>query len=129
MKKLSVLAIILAPMAVTSSLFSMTGDYAPGEKRFVIYFLWALPFTLIVFLLAMVADWGYDAQANWSFATLGEGIKIAFTGMSRKSIIDDDEKQPSTVIGRERCSGSVYEEFDMQSITDKDITDMERIPE
>ena len=116
-------------MAVTSSLFSMTGDYAPGEKRFVVYFMWALPFTLIVFFLAMVADWGYDAQADWSFKTLGKGIKNAFMGVSGRSRFGDDkENLSSTYLTSGRYSSSVSDETDLQSMDDKDITDMEKIP-
>jgi hypothetical protein len=67
-KTLTIVAMIFAPLALTSSLFSMTGDYAPGAKYFWVYFAVAIPAAVIVCLIVLLAERGYD-NAQWSMTT------------------------------------------------------------
>ena len=52
MKELSLLAMVFIPLSLASGLFSMQGEYAPGESAFWIYCAVGLSLVLIVFLFA-----------------------------------------------------------------------------
>ena len=68
-KTLTVIAMAFAPMAWTSQLFSMTDLFVPGGREFWVYFAVSLPLTLFVFILAIIADRGYNDRAEWSVET------------------------------------------------------------
>ena len=74
-KTLTVIAMAFAPMALTSQLFSMGYVFQPGGMEFWVYFAVALPFTLFVFIVAVIADRGYDERAEWSIATFKKSLK------------------------------------------------------
>ena len=76
-KTLTVIAMAFAPMALTSQWFSMS-DFQPGGRQFWVYFAVALPLTLFVFIVAVVADRGYDERADWSIATFKKSMKKLF---------------------------------------------------
>jgi hypothetical protein len=121
--KLTVLTITLAPMAMTSSLFSMTGEYAPGGQRFWVYFVWALPFTWVVFAFAVVVDWGMDERANWSMGTLGRHVKYVLMrmfGRSGGSSRSDGEKSSQ----RSFYEGHSDNDSRMVELVETDITEM-----
>jgi Mg2+ and Co2+ transporter CorA len=50
--RLTYMALVFVPLTFVSSLFSMTGDLAPGKRQFWIYFLVAAPLVIIVFMVA-----------------------------------------------------------------------------
>lgn len=50
--RLTYLAVVFVPLTFTSGLFSMSDDMAPGGSLFWLYFVVALPITLVVFLIA-----------------------------------------------------------------------------
>lgn len=121
--KLNVLTITLAPMAMTSSLFSMTGEYAPGGQRFWVYFVWALPFTWVVFVFAVVVDWGMDERANWSMGTLGKQMNRFFMRMfgrgGRTKRSDGEQSSQRSVYG-----GWSDRDSQVIELVETDITDM-----
>jgi hypothetical protein len=74
-KTLTVIAMAFAPMALTSQLFSMSSPFEPGGKEFWVYFVVALPLTLLVFIAALVSDRGYDERGEWSIGTFKRSVK------------------------------------------------------
>jgi len=50
--RLTYMALVFVPLTFVSSLFSMTGDLAPGKKLFWIYFLVSVPLVITVFMVA-----------------------------------------------------------------------------
>jgi hypothetical protein len=50
--RLTYLALVFVPLTYVSSIFSMTGDTAPGRKFFWVYFAVAIPMLAVVFLVA-----------------------------------------------------------------------------
>lgn len=50
--RLTYLALIFVPLTFVSSLFSMSGDLAPGKQQFWIYFAVGIPLMAVVFLVA-----------------------------------------------------------------------------
>jgi hypothetical protein len=84
-KTLTVIAMAFAPMALTSQWFSMRDLFQPGGKAFWVYFAVALPFTLFVFMVAFIADRGYDERAEWSIATFKRSFKkVLMRSIGRK---------------------------------------------
>jgi hypothetical protein len=71
MKTFTVLALAFATLSLTSSWFSM-GDHAPGEEGFRIYWVVALPITILVCILALITDHGFTEEPEWS---LGAALK------------------------------------------------------
>jgi hypothetical protein len=53
--RLSYLALIFVPLTFVCSLFSMSGDLAPGKQEFWIYFAVAIPLVAVVFLVARLS--------------------------------------------------------------------------
>ncbi|OAG04470.1 uncharacterized protein CC84DRAFT_1217922 [Paraphaeosphaeria sporulosa] len=51
-KRLTVLALVFVPLTFIASLFSMNTEYMPGSKNFWVYFVVALPVTLLVIAIA-----------------------------------------------------------------------------
>ena len=49
--RLTYMALVFVPLTFVSSLFSMTGDLAPGKRLFWIYFLVAAPLVITVFMV------------------------------------------------------------------------------
>lgn len=56
--RLTVLALVFVPLTFVSSLFSMSGEIAPGSRRFWVYFAVAIPLTLVVSILARLSNVG-----------------------------------------------------------------------
>ena len=52
MKELSNLGMLFIPLAFTSGIFSMSGNYAPGGSSFWVYWVVAVPLVLLVFFMA-----------------------------------------------------------------------------
>jgi Mg2+ and Co2+ transporter CorA len=52
LSRLTYLALVFVPLTFVSSLFSMTGDVAPGRRFFWVYFAVAIPLLVLVFLIA-----------------------------------------------------------------------------
>lgn len=50
--RLTVLALVFVPLSYVSSLFSMNSETMPGSEHFWVYFVVAIPVTIIVFLIA-----------------------------------------------------------------------------
>lgn len=50
--RLTILALVFVPVTFIASLFSMSSDYAPGGPLFWVYFVVAIPVTIVVFLIA-----------------------------------------------------------------------------
>jgi hypothetical protein len=72
MKTFTVLALAFATLALTSSWFGM-GDYAPGEEGFRIYWVIAIPITTVVCILALITDYGFTEEPEWS---LGRALEL-----------------------------------------------------
>lgn len=84
-KTLNVIAMAFAPLAWTSALFNMSGEYAPGGPKFWVYFAVALPATFVVFLVTLLADRGYDGRAEWTVDTFWKSFKgILRTGRRKR---------------------------------------------
>jgi len=54
---LSLAALVFVPLAFTSGIFSMGGDFLPGERFFWVYFVVAVPFTLIILAMWRWTNW------------------------------------------------------------------------
>lgn len=67
MKGLSTLGMLFIPLAFTSGIFSMTGDFAPGGSLFWVYFIVALPLVLAIFVAAFAWHSGRIIIKNWLF--------------------------------------------------------------
>ncbi len=66
-KAVTLLGLIFIPLAYTSSLFSMSAPYGPGQDQFWQYFVAAVPLIFVVILGYYVLDLGYtDDETNWS---------------------------------------------------------------
>jgi hypothetical protein len=66
-KGLSAMGMLFIPLAFTSGIFSMTGDFAPGGSSFWVYFIVALPLVLLVFVAAFAWHSGRIVIKNWLF--------------------------------------------------------------
>jgi CorA-like Mg2+ transporter protein len=73
-RHLTYIALIFIPLAFVASLFSMTGDYAPGKSRFWIYWVTALPLLLLVLSLCRLP------------LNLEAGVKTAMVRIKRVSV-------------------------------------------
>ncbi|KAL6240107.1 hypothetical protein BDW75DRAFT_235935 [Aspergillus navahoensis] len=56
-KRLTSLAIVFAPLSFTTGLFSMDDTNGPGGSHFWVFFVVAIPITLVVFLVAKPPKW------------------------------------------------------------------------
>jgi len=66
-KAITLIGLIFIPLAYTSSVFSMTEPYAPGQELFWVYFAASAPLILLVVLGYYILDYGYSAgDAAWS---------------------------------------------------------------
>ncbi|PKS05754.1 hypothetical protein jhhlp_007583 [Lomentospora prolificans] len=66
-KAITLIGLIFIPLAYTSSVFSMTEPYAPGQELFWVYFAASAPLILLVVLGYYILDYGYSAgSAAWS---------------------------------------------------------------
>lgn len=65
MKRLSDLGMLFIPLAVTSGIFSMSGNYAPGGPSFWVYWIVAIPLVLLVFIVAFGLDSGPALMNSW----------------------------------------------------------------
>jgi Mg2+ and Co2+ transporter CorA len=64
LSRLTYLALVFVPMTFVSSLFSMTGDFAPGRRFFWVYFVVAIPSLVLVFLIARPRQTGVAWMAE-----------------------------------------------------------------
>ncbi|KAI9804474.1 MAG: hypothetical protein M1825_001373 [Sarcosagium campestre] len=54
LKTLTLLGMVFVPLAFTSGMFSMSGDYLPGKRKFWVYIAVAIPLILAVFAIAFI---------------------------------------------------------------------------
>lgn len=65
MKELSLLAMVFIPLSLSTGLFSMQGEYAPGKSAFWIYCVVGLSLVLVVFLVAFGLNPGTTLIKMW----------------------------------------------------------------
>lgn len=58
-KAVTLLGLLFIPIAYTSSLFSMSEPFRPGDPQFWIYFVASAPLVVLVILGYYILDWGY----------------------------------------------------------------------
>ena len=75
MKALTLAGIVFIPLTYTSSLFSMTGNFTPGARKFWMYFVVALPLMLAVVLGYFILDSGYNGNVTWSGRVLLRSLR------------------------------------------------------
>lgn len=63
--RLTVLALVFVPLSYISSLFSMNPTNSPGSDRFWVYFVVALPVTLLVFIIARPPSTAFRKVFAW----------------------------------------------------------------
>jgi hypothetical protein len=73
-KTLTIIALVFAPLAYTTSLLSMGDTYLPGSKDFSVYFKVAVPMVVVVFLGWSTIQLGYDDDGAWSTDTFWRGL-------------------------------------------------------
>ncbi|KAF2187149.1 hypothetical protein K469DRAFT_663185 [Zopfia rhizophila CBS 207.26] len=69
-KRLNLLALLFIPLAYTSSLFSMSDGFTPGDRKFWIYWVSSIPVIAFTFLATFVMDFTLDDTANWTWDPL-----------------------------------------------------------
>ncbi|KAH8671428.1 hypothetical protein BX600DRAFT_434535 [Xylariales sp. PMI_506] len=75
-KAVTLLGLVFIPLAYTSSLFSMSDPFRPGDDGFWIYFAASIPLILVVMGGYYVLDWGYrDDGGAWSPQTFWKTFK------------------------------------------------------
>jgi hypothetical protein len=77
MKTLTVLALAFATLSLISSWFGM-GNHAPGEEGFRVYWVIAIPATTLVCILALITDYGFTEEPEWSFGRAIESLHRNF---------------------------------------------------
>jgi len=92
MKTLTVIAMAFAPLTWTSGLFNMSDPFVPGGSEFWVYFAVALPATVVVFLITLLADRGYNRKAEWSIQTFCKSFRDVLKRKKATSTISSDEK-------------------------------------
>ena len=95
MKTLTVIAMAFAPLAWTSGLFNMTDEFIPGGPKFWVYVIVALSATVIVFVITLLAQRGYNDRAEWSVETFFQSLRRSSKKKTKKetdSAISSDEK-------------------------------------
>jgi hypothetical protein len=76
-KAVTLLGLVFIPLAYTSSLFSMSDPFRPGDPGFWIYFVASVPLIFGTMLGYYVLDWGYtDDGAAWSPKTFWNSMRI-----------------------------------------------------
>ncbi|CAI4212269.1 unnamed protein product [Parascedosporium putredinis] len=84
-KAITLIGLIFIPLAYTSSVFSMTEPYAPGQELFWVYFAASAPLIVLVVLGYYVLDYGYRAgSAGWSIHHVSRRVRKA-VGLSYKT--------------------------------------------
>ena len=81
LKTLSWLATIFIPLTFASGILSMNDLYVPGPGQFWIYPVIAVPFVILVAVIIVVVNNGYNPAGNWSWTTL----RISLSGMAEQS--------------------------------------------
>jgi hypothetical protein len=69
MKELTNLGMLFLPLAFTSGLFSMTGNYAPGGSSFGVYWAVAVPLVSLMFLVVFGLNSGTALTNLWLLKT------------------------------------------------------------
>lgn len=72
MKAITLLGLVFIPLAYASSVFSMSGEYAPGGKLFWVYFVASVPLIGVVLAAYYILDYGYG-RGGW-----GAGCGVGF---------------------------------------------------
>jgi hypothetical protein len=79
-KAVTLLGLLFIPLAYTSSLFSMSEPFRPGDESFWIYFAASAPLVVLVLMGYYVLDWGYtDDGAAWSPQTFWQTTRARMT--------------------------------------------------
>ncbi|KAF2802596.1 uncharacterized protein BDZ99DRAFT_428324 [Mytilinidion resinicola] len=69
-KRLTLVGLVFIPLAYSTSLFSMTDNFAPGQSAFWVYWVVAVPLIIFTFLVAGVLDLVLDEAGKFSFHRL-----------------------------------------------------------
>jgi hypothetical protein len=85
MKELSNLGMLFIPLAFTSGIFSMSGNYAPGGSSFWIYWVIAIPLVLLVFSIAFCLNSGLGLLYSRLLKTRHFGISLVSKRRRRPS--------------------------------------------
>ncbi|KAL6919687.1 hypothetical protein FSHL1_003666 [Fusarium sambucinum] len=68
-KTFTIVALIFIPLSFSTSLFSMSDRYLPGEKNFGVFFAVALPLVVFIFAAILLFDLGYNENSSWRLET------------------------------------------------------------
>ncbi|WXC41208.1 hypothetical protein QX201_001024 [Fusarium graminearum] len=68
-KTFTIVALIFIPLSFSTSLFSMSDRYLPGEKNFGVFFAVALPLVVFIFVAILLFDLGYNENSSWRLET------------------------------------------------------------
>ncbi|KAH7269633.1 uncharacterized protein BKA55DRAFT_17874 [Fusarium redolens] len=68
-KTFTIVALIFIPLSFSTSLFSMSERYLPGEKNFGVFFSVSLPLLVFIFAVILLFDLGYDENSSWTLKT------------------------------------------------------------
>lgn len=71
-RALATIGLVFIPLAYTSALFSMSGQYSPGADYFWLYFAVSIPLMVVVFLSRRLSEC-LDGNANW-FCEKAKGL-------------------------------------------------------
>jgi hypothetical protein len=97
-RAVTLLGLVFIPLAYTSSVFSMSTPYGPGEDKFWQYFAASAPLILVVLVAYYALDMGYaDDGTGWSVETfLGSVRRVRRRRMGRrKADIIEGRKETS----------------------------------
>lgn len=94
-KTLTLIATVFIPLAFTSGLFSMSERYIPGADRFWVYISVSGPLVVLVIILTILFDLGFDEDGSWSITTFTKVAKL------RKTSTDSADTNIATLRGKE----------------------------
>ena len=69
-KRLTLVGLVFIPLAYSSSLFSMSNQYAPGQSEFWVYWVVAVVLILLTFCGTWALELVLDDEAGWSLGGL-----------------------------------------------------------
>jgi len=103
---LTIVGLLFIPLAYSSSIFSIAGDYGPGGSAFWVYWVTSVPMVVIVFCAAIMLDQGLDDQGLWSPRLLLSHFqprKVPTMPLPSNSTADEQ----SSFLGRKRRTGAM----------------------
>lgn len=66
-KTLTFIGLVFIPLAYTSALFSMSGEYRPGGSAFWVYWVTSLPIMGAIFGVTWVMRFEWGERGGWSW--------------------------------------------------------------